>query len=73
MMMNVPKFLGSEAIMAAVYLINRMSSRILRLKTLCEILLGSKIFVIPPRLFGCTYFIRNHRPTMDNEQLSVSL
>jgi hypothetical protein len=63
--MNVPKFLWSEAVMTAAYLINRMSSRILGMKTPCEILLGSNIFVIPPRVFGCTCFVRDHRTTVD--------
>jgi hypothetical protein len=63
--MNVPKFLWSEAVMTAAYLINRMSSRILGMKTPCEILLGSNIFVIPPRVFGCTCFVRDHRITVD--------
>jgi hypothetical protein len=41
---NVPKFLWSEAVMTAAYLINRMSLRILRMKTPCEIMLGSNMF-----------------------------
>jgi IS30 family transposase len=62
--MNVPKFLWSEAVMTVTYLINRMSSRILRMKTPCEILLGSNNFVVPPRVFGCTCFVRDHRTTV---------
>jgi hypothetical protein len=50
--------------MIAVYLINRMPSRILGMKTSCEILLGSNIFVVPPKIFGCTCFVRDHRPTV---------
>jgi hypothetical protein len=50
--------------MTTTYLINRMSSRILRMKTPCEILLGSNIFVVPPRVFGCTCFVRDHRTTV---------
>jgi len=38
--MNVPKYLWSEAVMTAAYLINRMLSRILGMKAPIELLLG---------------------------------
>jgi len=38
--MNVPKYLWSEAVLTAAYLINRMSSRILGMKSPTELLLG---------------------------------
>jgi hypothetical protein len=60
--MNVLKFMCSEAIMTTAYLINRMSSRILRMKIPYEILLGSNMFVVPPRVFECICFVRVHRP-----------
>jgi len=47
--------------MTAAYLINRMPSRVLGMKTPCEMLLGSNVFVVPPRVFGCTCFVRDHR------------
>jgi hypothetical protein len=60
--MNVPKFLRSEAILTATYLINRTPTKILATKTPCEILLGANKFVVPPNIFGCTCFVRDHRP-----------
>jgi len=38
--MNVSKYLWSEAVMTAVYLINRMPSRILGMKSPAELMLG---------------------------------
>jgi hypothetical protein len=64
LIMNVPKFLWSEVVMTATYLINRMSSRILEMKKPCEILLGSNMFILLPRVFGCTCFARDHRLTV---------
>jgi hypothetical protein len=60
--MNVPKFLWSEAVLTATYLINRTPSKILAMKTPCEVLLGENKFVVPPKIFGCTCFVRDHRP-----------
>jgi transposase InsO family protein len=60
--MNVPKFLSTEAVLTAIYLINRTPSKILAMKTPCEILLGENKFVVPPKVFGCTCFVRDHRP-----------
>ena len=60
--MNVPKFLWSEAVLTATYLINRTPSKILSMKTPCEILWGENKFVVPPKVFGCTCFVRDHRP-----------
>ena len=62
--MNVPKFLWSEAVLTATYLINRTPSRILSMKTPCEMLLGENKFVVPPKVFGCTCFVRDHRPSV---------
>jgi len=62
--MNVPKFLWSEAVLTATYLINRTPSRILGMKTPCEMLLGENKFVVPPKVFGCTCFVRDHRPSV---------
>jgi len=62
--MNVPKFLWSEAVMTATHLINRMPSRVLGMKTPCEVLFGENVFIVPPKVFGCTCFVRDHRPSV---------
>src|SRR3954467_5093780 len=62
--MNVPKFLWSEAVMTAAYLINRMPSKVLGMRTPCEILLGANKFTVPPKVFGCTCFVRDYRPSV---------
>ena len=62
--MNVPKFLWSEAVMTAVYLINRTPSRLLGWKTPYEMLRRVNEFIIPPKVFGCTCFVRDHRPSV---------
>jgi hypothetical protein len=62
--MNVPQFLWSEAVMTATFLINRTPSRILNMKSPCELLLGNNKFVVPPKVFGCTCFVRDHRPSV---------
>lgn len=62
--MNVPKFLWSEAVMTAVYLINRTPSRLLGWKTPYEMLRGVNEFIVPPKIFGCTCFVRDHRPSV---------
>ncbi|WVZ55594.1 hypothetical protein U9M48_006234 [Paspalum notatum var. saurae] len=49
--MNVPKFLWSEAVMTAVYLINRTPSRLLGWKTPYEMLRGTNEFIVPPKAF----------------------
>ena len=64
MAMNVPKFLWSEAVMTAAYLINRMPSRVLNYKTPIECLTGNTTYVVPPRVFGCVCFARDHRPSV---------
>jgi streptogramin lyase len=74
--MNVPKYLWSEAVMTAAYLINRMPSRILGMKSPAELLLGSREFKVPPRVFGCVCFVRDHRPSvgkLDPQAVNVFL
>ena len=48
--------------MTTTYLINRMPSRILGMKSLVELLLGRHDFKVPPRVFGCVCFVKDHRP-----------
>jgi len=62
--MNVAKYLWSEAVMIATYLINRMPSRILGMKSPVELLLGRHDFKVPPKVFGCVCFVKDHRPTV---------
>ena len=62
--MNVAKYLWSEAVMTATYLINRMPSRILGMKSPVELLLGRHDFKVPPRVFGCVCFVKDLRPTV---------
>ena len=50
--------------MTAMFLINCMPSRILNMKSPCELLLGENKFVVPPKVFGCTCFVRDHRPSV---------
>ena len=59
--MHVPKFLWSEAIKTATYLINRMPLRVLGHRTPSECLLGNNDFVVPPKVFGCVCFVHDYR------------
>jgi hypothetical protein len=60
--MNVLKFVWSEAVMTTTYLINCMPSRVLGMKSPCEMLLGENKFLVAPKVFGCTCFVRDHKP-----------
>jgi transposase InsO family protein len=62
--MNAPKYLWSEAVLTATYLINCMPSRILGMKSPTELLLEQREFKLPPRVFGCVYFVKDHRPSV---------
>jgi transposase InsO family protein len=62
--MNVPKYLWAEAMMTSAYLMNRMPSRVLNNKTPIECLTGETTYVVPPRVFGCVCFVRDHRPSV---------
>ena len=46
--------------MTTTYLINRVPSRIFGMKTPCEMLLGTTKFNVPPKVFGCTCFVRDY-------------
>ena len=56
---NVPKYLWGEAVLTAVYLMNRMPSKVLQFKTPLSLLQQnfpkSKLFssTLPLRMFGC--------------------
>jgi transposase InsO family protein len=62
--MNVPKFLWCEAVMTAAYLMNRMPTRVLDYKTPIECLTGKNTYAVPPKVFGCTCFVRDYRPSV---------
>ena len=62
--MDVPKYLWSEAVLTSAYLINRMPSRILGMKSPSELLLGQREFKVPPKVFGCVCFVKDHRPSV---------
>ena len=63
--MNVPKFLWSEAVMMATFLINRTPSRVTGMKSPCELVFTENKFPVPPKVFGCTCFVRDHRPSVN--------
>ena len=46
--MNVPKFLWSEAVMMATFLINRTPSRVICMKSPCELVFTEDKFLVPP-------------------------
>lgn len=50
--------------MTTAYLINRIPSRILGMKSPAELLLGQREFKVPPKVFGCVCFVRDHRPSV---------
>lgn len=61
--MKVPKIFWSDAVLTACYLINRMPSSIMQGGIPFSTLLPSEsLFVLPPRIFDCVCFVRDHRP-----------
>ncbi|RVW74918.1 Retrovirus-related Pol polyprotein from transposon TNT 1-94 [Vitis vinifera] len=75
--MNVPKLFWGQAVLTAAYLINRMSSRVLKFQTPCQTLLKSfpttrLISTVPPKIFGCSVFVhinQQHRSKLDPRSL----
>ncbi|KAL0556045.1 hypothetical protein IC582_004550 [Cucumis melo] len=64
---SLPSYLWRDAILTAVHLINRMSSRILHLQTLLDCLKKSypstrPVSEVPLRVFGCTAYVHNFDP-----------
>jgi hypothetical protein len=55
----------------ATYLINCIPSRILGMKSPAELLLGQREFKLPPRVFGCVCFVRDHRPSVEKLDLQA--
>jgi hypothetical protein len=58
---NVPKFFWSEAVLTAVYLINRLPYANLFFKSPYEIFYGRKISLEHLKIFGCTCFVHKNR------------
>ncbi|XP_073109504.1 uncharacterized protein [Elaeis guineensis] len=52
------------SVLTAAYLINRMPLRTLDYKTPLECLQETNSFIIPPKVFGCVCFVRDHRPSV---------
>lgn len=51
--MNVPKTFWSEAVQTVAFLMNRITSRVLKFKTPLELILpSSTLFPLPPKTFG---------------------
>lgn len=62
--MNVPKYLWGEAVFTACYLINRMTSKVLKLQTpistLQKLFPLFRVSSLPPKIFGCKAFVYSH-------------
>ena len=70
--MNVPKRFWSQGVMAAVYIINRLPSRVLEFKSPLEVMKGRKIDLSHLRVFGCVCFVHiqsHHRDKLDPRAL----
>ena len=64
--MHIPKYLWSDVVLTATYLINRMPSALLggevplrRLKP------DTPLFTLPPQIFWCVAFIQDLSPGLD--------
>jgi hypothetical protein len=53
-----------EAGLTATFPINRMPSQIMSMKSPCELLFGENKFPVVPKVFGCTCFVIDHRPSV---------
>ena len=61
--MHVPKHFWVNAVSTTCFLINRMPSSVLNWDTPYHIFFPNKpLFLIEPRIFGCTCFVRDVRP-----------
>ena len=67
---KVPQCFLEDAILAACYLINRMSSSVLHDQIPHSVLLPNQhLFCLPPHVFGCVCFV--HILTLEQDKLSV--
>ena len=64
---HVPPHFWLEAIASAIYLTNRLPSKILKFKTPLETLQHHTIIPslhsLPPRIFGCVVYVHLPKPT----------
>ena len=63
---QVPKYLWSDAVLTATYLVNRMPSTPLEgeipIKRLYR---NQELFILPSKVFGCIAFVHNHTTSLD--------
>lgn len=62
---HVPKHFWTDAVVTAVYLMNRLPSRILNYKTPLQVLAEHVtlpyVLMLPPRKFGCVTYVHLHK------------
>jgi hypothetical protein len=62
---HVPRHFWSDAVVTAVYLLNRMPSQVLNFQTPLQMLSKHcplpSILMLPPRIFGCVAFVHLHK------------
>jgi len=64
--MNVPKYLWSDVVLSACYLINRMPSSVLDgIIPFSCLYPDKKHFFVIPRVFSCTCFVQDLTPGLD--------
>ena len=64
--MHVPKLFWADAVLTATYLLYRMLSHVLKVKSPFEIFFADKSpFSIPLKVFGCVSFVYNLNPSRD--------
>jgi hypothetical protein len=60
---NVLKYLWGETAQTTTHLINRMPLRTMDFSTPIEMLTDTTSFKVPPKKFGCVYFVHNTSPS----------
>ena len=59
--MNVQKKLCGQIFLTVAALINRMPSRVLEWKSPCELLQGDSSRILPMKVFGYLWFVKDNR------------
>ena len=68
--MSLPKYLWSDVVLSACYLINRMHSSVLNKRSLFSCLYANKNpFSMTPHVLGCTCFVQDLSPALDKLSL----